>query len=597
MKLRISSCKRTAFWKDVTRFAPVWVSWLLFLILIMLTMADDDLFFWFPSNIANSLQVMSIFTCGYALLVTQTLFGDLFKSRMCNALHAMPLRREHWYDAHISAGLWFCLIPTALVAIVASVWIHSVSSMVNGWQIPLYWWAGTNLSYLFFFGVGVFSVMAVGNRFAMAVVYGAVNLASLLALFFVDSLYVPLIRNVVTPIDQFALLCPLWNTCSLEYISCFRKNTGNTYFDGFGIEQREQISGFTLAPEGWQYLLIIAGIGLALLILSRLLYKWRRMECAGDFAAAPALTPVFQAVLTLIVIACFGLLYAMFFGNSGLLWLYIGVGLFVGWFAVKMLLCRSTRVFGLRNWVGLAVFGAMLALSLFVTELDPMGLRGWTPQVSQVRNVEIFLQNYGEQFYTDAPEEIADLIHIHKLAQEDGVTKEDAFYKAPEEDPHVSIRLAYTLNNGRKVQREYYIRVKSEAGSIANRYFSDIRAVSHNSSLRGRADAESFLAMAGLPSQIHVYNFSLDEEFLTEEFVEELLVAVVADCEAGTMTQSSYFHEEVFRDSEGETFQGVYLDFNLKNEHWLSIMVYPDSVHTLAVLEKTGIPQQIREEK
>ena len=595
MKLRISSCKRTVFRKDVVRFAPVWGGWLVFLGLILLTMAADGSNYWFPSNLANSLQIMSVFTCGYALLVTQVLFGDLFNSRMCNALHALPLRREHWFDTHISAGQWFCLIPTTVIAAAAALWIHTVSDMENGWQIPLYWWAGTNLSYLFFFGVGVFSAMLVGNRFALAAVYGTVNLASVLVMFLVDSLYVPLIDGMLTPTDPYIRLCPLWYSCTLDYIDCFRKDTGNTYIDAFGIEQQEQISGFTVKPEDWQYLAIIALVGLALLVLSRLIYKRRRLESAGDFAAAPALAPVFQTVLTLIVTACFGLLYELFFGTTGLLSLYVGAGMVIGWFVVKMLICRTTRVFGPKNWPGLLLLGAALALSLFVTKLDPLGLGSWVPKADQVRNVQIFLQNYGEQFTTDLPREIGDMISIHSLLLEDPVTEEEAQesrYSTKAENPVVTLRLTYTLTNGHTAQREYYLRVNSEEGRIAEGYFSDIRAVSHNSSLRGNADKESFLAIAAEPNYINLYQTTLGEEYLTEEFVEALLAAIVADCEAGTMAQSAYFHEEVFGDTIDDYAHYLYLDFGLKNEHWVSVMVFPDSENTLAVLEKTGaIPE------
>ena len=233
MKSRTLSCKKTAFRKDITRFAPVWGGWLLFLLLILLTMSADEADFWFPSNLANSLQVMGVFTCGYALLVTQVLFGDLYNSRMCNALHAMPLKRSGWYAAHVKAGLWFCLVPTAVVAVLASLWIGGVSAMEKGWMIPLYWWVGTNLSYLFFFGVGVFSALCVGNRFGMAVVYGTLNFASVLLMFLIDSLYVPLLHGMLTPFSLFTPFCPMYHSTNLDYIDCFRKETGNFYIDAF----------------------------------------------------------------------------------------------------------------------------------------------------------------------------------------------------------------------------------------------------------------------------------------------------------------------------------------------------------------------------
>ena len=83
MQSKTSSCKLTVFRKDITRFAPVWVGWGLFLSLLVLTMGDNDPDFWFPSNIASAIQIMGIFTCGYALLTAQTLFGDLSYTVFC----------------------------------------------------------------------------------------------------------------------------------------------------------------------------------------------------------------------------------------------------------------------------------------------------------------------------------------------------------------------------------------------------------------------------------------------------------------------------------------------------------------------------------
>ena len=38
------------------------------------------------------------------LLAALVLFGDLDNPRMCNALHALPLRRETWFFSHAAAG-------------------------------------------------------------------------------------------------------------------------------------------------------------------------------------------------------------------------------------------------------------------------------------------------------------------------------------------------------------------------------------------------------------------------------------------------------------------------------------------------------------
>lgn len=47
------------------------------------------------------------------------LFGDLYNSRMCNALHAMPMRRETLFLTNVVSGLLFSMIPTAVMALLS----------------------------------------------------------------------------------------------------------------------------------------------------------------------------------------------------------------------------------------------------------------------------------------------------------------------------------------------------------------------------------------------------------------------------------------------------------------------------------------------
>ena len=599
MKLRISSCKKTAFWKNVTRFFPVWLGWLLFRGLILLTISDEDMDFWFPSNIASTLQVIGIFTCGYALLVAQILFGDLFSSRMCNALHAMPLRREHWFGIHIRSGLGFCLIPSAVVALAASFWLWQGSTMVNGWQIPLYWWTGTNLMYLFFFGLAVFSVMCVGNRLAITVVYGMLNFASVLVMFLADSLYIPLLHGLITPTEIFTRFCPLVHTTSLRYLNCSRIETGQTYLDQFGVLQKEKIGQFTVFSEHWNYLVIIALLGILLLIAARRIYRSRHLECAGDFAAFSGLKPVFQVIMSLMATSAFGALCAIFFGDSGLIGIYITVGLTAGWFASKMLLNRSTRVFQPKNWLGLAVLAALLCGSLYLTNLDPLGIEDWMPRVSQVKSAQLRMLVNGTEYNAETPAEITDFLRIHSLALEDRITEEEVNAivhpdTSESDQQFVQVYLSYTLENGLTSQRRYYIPVYSEEGELAKSYFS--RTVSilrrHSSLVHATEDSDIF-ALVGEPQHLTIINQNVPQECMTADYVKELLTAIDADCKEGHMVQYFAFHEGHL--IEGSNLEAYYLDLYLKNGNHLFLHIYPECVNTLAVLEKTGIPEQLRQ--
>ena len=111
MKSKTSFFNKTVFKKNLTRFAPVMAVYTLCLILgmMMLYQINEEMgrTFWFASRIAGNLQLMGLVNLLFAPLVAMLLFGDLYNSRMCNALHAMPMRRETLFLTNVVSGLLF----------------------------------------------------------------------------------------------------------------------------------------------------------------------------------------------------------------------------------------------------------------------------------------------------------------------------------------------------------------------------------------------------------------------------------------------------------------------------------------------------------
>ena len=178
MKSKTSFFNKTVFKKNLTRFAPVMAVYTLCLILgmMMLYQNNEEMgrTFWFASRMGECIQVMGLVNLFFAPLCAMLLFGDLYNSRMCNALHAMPMRRETLFLTNVVSGLLFSMIPTAVMALL-SVPLLNATIVENAWQIALLWYVGTNLQFITFFGAAIFSVFCTGNRFAMAVVYAVLN--------------------------------------------------------------------------------------------------------------------------------------------------------------------------------------------------------------------------------------------------------------------------------------------------------------------------------------------------------------------------------------------------------------------------------------
>ena len=115
MKLRTSFFNTAVLKKDITRFAPAWGLYLTAMLLLMVTITEEN--YDLAGTLGVTINLLSIVNLGYALVCAALLFGDLFNSKLCNALHAMPMRREGWFLTHLVSGLMFSVVPNLVVGL------------------------------------------------------------------------------------------------------------------------------------------------------------------------------------------------------------------------------------------------------------------------------------------------------------------------------------------------------------------------------------------------------------------------------------------------------------------------------------------------
>lgn len=214
MKSRTSFFNGTVFKKDFTRFLPVWSLYTVFLLLaavLSLHGIDAVSAAFLMGN--DSLPSMAGVNFLYAAVCAMTLFGDLYVPRMCNALHAMPLRRESWFMVHGLAGLLFSVVPNLAVVLV------SLPALGQYWYVGFIWLGIVELQYLFFFGAALFAALCAGSRLGMAAVYGILNGCSMLLLGLTNLLYAPLLYGVVITEAPFLTACPLYMLTHQEYLN------------------------------------------------------------------------------------------------------------------------------------------------------------------------------------------------------------------------------------------------------------------------------------------------------------------------------------------------------------------------------------------
>jgi len=542
MKSRISFFDKTLFRKNLTRFAPAWGLYIVCMLMGLLIMLDGNSAWWLPQVMGDCIQVMCVITPCYALLVAQLLFGDLFNSRMCNAIHALPLRRETIFMTNLASGLVFHLIPTGIMAALSAI-IMALGSFEGGWVTGPWWLLGVNLQFLCFFGIGILSAQLVGSRFAMVVIYGIFNFFSIIVFWLMDTLYMPMFFGVQLNMDAFTRLCPVAHMMSDPFVYVER-----IYPEVYISAKTDKV----LLGECFGYYFICAAIGLALMALALELYRRRNLECAGDFIAFRVVEPVFHVIYSLIVGAVFSFVIDDLFGhNDGLLFLFIGLG--IGWFTGRMLLLRSPRVFQKKGFLGCGALMGIFGLTLILAAMDPLGIVTWVPRAEQVRSVTISdsYRYHNTSRILEDPADIEAVIAMHKSALEErneyamatplaeaSIEEYTSEVKFPEFSAHtIPITIDYRLRSGRTVTRYYHIWNNNPHGENLYHWFSEPAFLF--------GENHDLASLTASCSQILVQdNWEGTETFLQDEArMRGLLEAILADCEEGTMVQDWEFQQ------------------------------------------------------
>ena len=621
MRSRTSCFNKTVFRKNLLRFAPVWGTYTLCLvvgILLMYTNGGTMKQYHFAYHMTQLVEIMAVVNLLYAPLVAVLLFGDLYSTRMCNMLHAFPLRREHWFLTHVLSGVAFSVLPTAVMALISA---PLLAGSIFESAVSLSWWIflASNLQFVCFFGMAVFCVMVVGNRFTMLAAYGLLNAGAAIAWWLIDTVYTPMLYGVYTPTQLMNNLTPMYHMVRNSYI----QTTANLYDlrELFGEQLRGAATAYTISDQWWR-LWVLAGAGLAFALAGLVLYRIRDLECAGSAVAFPVLRPVFQVLCAIFVASAAQFFLYNFLGIAQRNFLILTVGLVVGWFIGKMLTEHTTRVFNLHNCYGLAALAAVFAVSLWLTHVDILGIETRLPDPEKIRYVQ-----FGGQQYTQR-EDIDNFLRLHADALEHRAEEPgtyilvdgewigcfgDNYDLFDEESPNNqytyvdSVNLTYEMENGKLIKRHYNIWVdnefmQSEAGRISENYLTrwdnvNSRTVMVDGIERNRLDLILENVRGIYVDYMEETVRNQDLEALQKELARDansLIAAIQADCAEGNMAQNYHYHTGSFRmedaySESGYRYQGE-LGISISGEKyswWIS--VYPDSVHTLGWLKNHGV--------
>ena len=618
MQLKISCFNPTLFRKNLSRFWPLWgmtsfVGVLFPLVMFMEfsrgsridSMEMREVYF---NMSAYAVPLISLF---YAVLCALAVWNYLYHPRSVGLMHTLPIRREGLFLTNFLSGMAMMLIPYAITGVL-TVLITAVFGCFDGLGI-LVTVATVVADSFFYFAFATAIAFVTGNVFALAILYFIFHFLAVIMDFMLSTFSAGFLFGV----DKEYNGVVEWLSPTVERL----RNIGvDSVYEWIHLENGTSYREcMAVTMENWHIIPIYAAVGVALTAAAWLLYRHRRSESAGDVVAVRWLAPVFLVAAAVAGGAAAVLMLEMFFYSirrEFVIYALAVCGIAVGWFAGKMLLERSTRVFRLKNWLGLGVLAVLFAVSLGMTRFDVFGIETRTPDVNKVASVSL---NVNGQIDLTEKEDIAQIICLQEMALEDRLEDAGAYpasyieelgtirnVKYPEEgflyddkgtydrnEHHYyadTVLITYHMENGRTVERRYTIWASFEEGEIIKEYASRWEVVQNNS----RGGYEDELDFKQLHS-VTVAGKKMPEELMTEENIRQLLAAVKADCEERTMTQDSYYHTGRFKipaemegGDPGEFYyeSGIYVDITTWSEGrndltgmWLRI--FADSRHSL----------------
>jgi hypothetical protein len=316
------------------------------------------------------------------------------------------------------------------------------------------------------------------------------------------------------------------------------------------------------SAAGWTYLGGTAVVGVVFALLALVAYRRRKLESAGDFIAVNWLKPVFLVAYSLVMAAGFHFFFGLIVDDGN--WIFMILGMTVGYFTGQMFLMRTTKVFGRKPLLGFGALVAALLLSLGITALDPVGLTRWVPESEHVKSVYLECNYRGGELRDPALLEQVERFHREAMSASE----------TPASGRTFTVKLTYTLKNGRTAQREYYIHRDSHAGFALRPLASSPELVL----------GELYTNWEELWQKVTIQVDGEFHETVPHRYKQELMECLILDCRARNLPQNWWDWNEC------QHMVNMNLVHNRDDYStiWYSVDVTDRAEHTMAWLRDHG---------
>ena len=607
MQSKTSCFNGTLFRKNLTRFWPLWglASFIgaLYPLAILLNLARGDWSLTAPEFTRMYYQVVSVVPAidlVYAALCALAVWSYLYSARSVGLMHTLPIRREGLFLTNFLSGFAMTLIPyavTGLLCVIVSLCGGAFDA--RGLAVTVLAVLGESF---FYFSSATFVAFITGNVFAMPPLYALLHFLAVLLDWLISSFAQGFIFGFSTNYTGVVeWLSPTVYLVSRVYPDGQYTEVQRTLADGTSYTDRVLTS---VDLENFWLVGVYALAGLALALLALLLYRSRRSETAGDVVAVGWLRPVFRyGVAGLCALLGGQLLYSLFwygfqqgayYDTLPMVVCLLAAGT-IGYYGASMLLAKSLRVFR-GSWRGLAIVLAGCALVCCVLHFDLLGVADRVPEASQIQTLEV---RTADNSYTLTPEQDGDLVEqiraIHQAIVADkahvqALDDSRDLTLSEEADPnttHTGLRLTYSLNNGTRVERWYYLPITRDRLAQPETYDHLLDQFVNSDIVKARRLHlnDDFWTVSSGSLYLEARGESYD---LGSREASAVLQAVGRDLASG-----GWGNYDWFSSSDSDSY-AIYLELGFdgpdgEGHDWISINVTPDTVETVDCLQALGL--------
>ncbi|ASA21632.1 hypothetical protein [Paenibacillus donghaensis] len=397
-------------------------------------------------------NIQMLFVLSLPVAAGLFLFRYLQSKTASDLWHSLPLRREHLLTAHLASGLGLLLLPVWLTAAVTAIvtplegnmYIYSGADIWN-------WCLTVSVVTLFLF---VFSVF-VGICTGQTILQGIITYILLI-------LPVALIQLVNSHLSMYLFGYPRWSGLS------------NSLYAWSPLLRLVTYTNDTFsAVEMWTY----AALSVLFLALSFVLYRKRSVEKSGQAIAFTYFNPLFKAGVMLCAMLLFGAYFSEVKSRQ-LNWTIFGyvAGALLGYIAAEMLVRKTWQIMTRRVPLEFAVYGILLGLLIYIPVSGLTGYESRVPAGDRITGVYAG-NNYsmyasdpyngyssgrassgkkvpmsGDQQYIEAVRKLHQALVTVRPGDVPASSTVAGYNRGSR-----MFTIAYQLDNGRKVLRQYWV--------------------------------------------------------------------------------------------------------------------------------------------